>query len=81
MPDKNNREQEIVSLVKKIISAEKDADLVEYLNRKYGVTISKQMVSNFRSSGTNKPTITKLFLLELAEHFESTVNSEEHMQI
>lgn len=76
----NYSEGEVIDLIKRLAGVDRDADLVEYLNARYGDgAISKQKLTNFRASRDTKLTVTKMFLLELAQHLES-INCEERRQ-
>lgn len=69
-------EGDVIDLIKRLAGVDRDADLVEYLNARYGHgAATKQKLTNFRSSRDTKLTVTKMFLLELAQHLES-VNDE-----
>lgn len=74
----NYSEGEMIDLIKRLAGVDRDADLVEYLNARYGHgAATKQKLTNFRASRDTKLTVTKMFLLELALHLES-VNDEGH---
>ena len=76
----NYSEGELIDLIKRLAGVDRDADLVEYLNARYGEgAASKQKLTNFRSSKDKKLTLTKMFLLELAQRLES-IRHEERRQ-
>lgn len=77
MDKTNYSEGDVIDLIKRLAGVDRDADLVEYLNARYGQgAMTKQKLTNFRSTMDSKLTVTKMFLLELAQHLES-INDEE----
>lgn len=71
MGDKKFTESEVIYLIKRISGVEEDAELVKWLNHRYGCDLTKQKISNYRGAEGTQLTITKVMLYALAEHLES----------